>query len=267
MYYILRHAYLVGCYYQPGTNLDDILVDLATALNRAPSGLPILIGGDLNLSHTSFDFEEILDFLRSYDLDLLSDLDVTTFSNHNSSSRNDYTFCSKSAFGAKEIVIQDIVCSDHFPVSIIVKLNKNNSVINSHNQEVKPTFLHVDECVRMLSDPGLLELDAEEIPDKIDSILAAAIRPKKNRRKSTKPWFTAYSHSLRKSCQFLRRAANMNPNARKDFSLARTAYHRHLRSAKQEYEDNEVVKLIAKGRKDGLKAVLESPKEREGLST
>ncbi|KAG1650721.1 hypothetical protein GQR58_027787 [Nymphon striatum] len=55
----LKNISIIGFYFRPGTDLDDILISLATELNNVPSDQPTILGGDLNLHPDSSNFKEI----------------------------------------------------------------------------------------------------------------------------------------------------------------------------------------------------------------
>ncbi|CAG0893188.1 unnamed protein product [Cyprideis torosa] len=72
--------------------------------------------------------------------------------------------------------------------------------------------------------------------------------------RSKKPWFSEYSYDLRRRCQSLRRLALNDSSWNIDFTLARTAYHRHLRAAKKDHIRAQTEDLVFSAKREGLKA-------------
>ncbi|CAG0901635.1 unnamed protein product, partial [Cyprideis torosa] len=236
----ISFAYIIGCYYTPDMDFDDILLDLSQAINAAPQGIPIIIGGDFNLNPQSTGFGQLVTFLRSHDLSTISDTSIPTFFGPKSASRLDYIFCSRSIASPEEFVMSP-TASDHSSLVLKCKLPKfRRAPCSAVPSKVTIDF---DRCVRLLESVG--DVSSDILPQVIDDIFARSTTSKRPRKSpGRKHWFDALAFDLRKKCQTLHILSKRDPSFLQEFHLTRTAYHRHLRFLKKEDSIKKVSNLI-----------------------
>ncbi|CAG0905412.1 unnamed protein product, partial [Cyprideis torosa] len=250
----LFFASVIGFYYLPDSDLDDIILDLAAVVTKCNPLLPIIIGGDLNLHHDSTAFNDLLRMISSFDISLLSNSRVPTFFGRRNSYRLDYTFASNSLSSASESVSRK-VSSDHSPLRALAKFPRSR-LVSDFTLQNPSVRLDLDECAAKLSDPVLLGLPEDELPEAIDNIFKDCVESSADRRpRSKRPWFSQCSYDLRRRCQSLHRLALKDSSMNSDFLIARTAYHRHLRAAKKEHVSAQTEDLIYSAKRQGLKVL------------
>ncbi|CAG0904673.1 unnamed protein product [Cyprideis torosa] len=247
----LPYVSVIGVYYLPGTDPDDIILDLTAALNKCNPRLPIIIGGDFNLHHDDQSSKDLERVLSTYDLSLLSNPSIPTFFGQRNLSEAIST-CTATTNHPK-------ISNESYPPMIslcCLTLPSQPSSVSGTPTENLSTRLDLDDCVTQLNDPNLLLTPVDEIPQAIDNIFKGCSRPFPGRHsRSKKPWFTEYSYDLRRRCQSLRRLALNDSSWNADFTLARTAYHRHLRAAKKDHIRAQTEDLIFSAKREGLKAL------------
>ena len=158
----------ICCYYQPGTDLDDILIDLAILLSKASDQSLITISGDLNLSPTNPDFIELVNFLQSaYNIHIQSDTSHPTFIGHQGTSCIDHSF---STPDMKVISVKTISAaySDHLPLQMLSKIPIKSNHTNIKLLKQKP--IDFDVCISRLKSVDLNQ-NPITIVENIDKIL------------------------------------------------------------------------------------------------
>lgn len=254
----------IGVYFEPESDLDDIILCLANVLNNAPSALPVLIGGDFNLHPDSAEFREVSDFLRHYDVLLISDPSVPTFFHARGSSCIDYVFGS-SSLKVSECSCPPFQASDHAPLKVVLKLPRRNhsaGMKNSCNSR-----LDVQRCVDFLEDQSLLELPLPELVDSIDEFFGSSNASVPIKPKTSKPWFSSYAYELRRKCLRLLQCCASDPSFSSELAVAKTAYHRHLRWAKKAYDQQQCDNLIEAARRDGIRVLYRRAKTKSSGSS
>jgi hypothetical protein len=248
---------VVGVYFKPNSDLDDIITTLATALNNVNTSLPIILGGDLNLRPDTQDFREVQDFLSHYGMQLASDPSKPTFLYPRGKSCIDFVFAS-STLTVLNCSTIDVACSDHLPLQLVLKLPRKQATFNVRTSPRRG--LDLDACVDFLSNPELLQLPPHEVVHRIDEFFVSRDSTTPLKRKCAKPWFTRYSYSLRQECLRLLQLSRVNPAFSTQFCIARSAYHRHIRSAKLAYFRAKADDLVVLARREGLPALYRKAK-------
>ena len=87
---------VVGVYYKPSLDMDEVVEDLTRAIDASPDGAEIVVGGDFNRKLGDSDFGELCEFLGNSSISLLSDPETTTFIGAGGSSCVDHIFGSRS---------------------------------------------------------------------------------------------------------------------------------------------------------------------------
>ncbi|KAG1672160.1 RNA-directed DNA polymerase from mobile element jockey [Nymphon striatum] len=264
---LLPFVTLIGIYFSPKTDIDDILIMLATFLNNAPPNTPILLGGDLNVNINSEEFQELNNFLsKGYNLSLISDPTTNSFYNYKkdgtlTSSRIDHVFCSRSVPVVKSAVFITNDCSDHRPDHIVLKFKRNNTS-SSFTSSSSHSHIDIASAADFLSDPAFLAIPETQLISRINSIFSSCSIQAPRRKKNSKPWFNAHSYDLRARCKLLSQSTN-----RQDYIIARKAYHHHLHHAKWIYEKTQESALINSALEKGLPAIYKSAKAKTNGST
>ena len=244
--------------------MDDCLISLASALNNAPSNVPVLIGGDFNIRPTSPHFRELLDFLAHYDISLISNPSTSTYSYSKGSSCIDHVFASRS-LSRTAVSVLNIHCSDHFPVQVRLHLPRN---FKSAKIQYVPEYRRTDieSAAEALLDSSLLSCPIEQLPSKIDHIFRSCVTAKKVKR-NQKPWFSPYLYSLRRKCKILSDLAKVDPSYQLQYTIARKAYHTQIRISKELYNDSQRNLLVENALSKGLPALYKSAKRKSDAST
>lgn len=244
----LPHLTLIGVYFKPASDLDDIIMCLATALNHASSSHPILIGGDFNLRPDSVPFAEVTSFLSHYGLSIASDITKPTYTYSQGSSCLDYIFASRS-LKFSQVSLLDVSCSDHHPLQIKTFLPRH--MLKTECVSSPPSRLDLDSVVNRLS-----HLDPTSSPDiltsQINSIFSSSSRPSPIRKTPKKPWFSSHSYSLRCETKRLLRLSRNNPAYNLQYTLTRKAYHSHLRSSHRAFLASQQEAIVASSLNEGL---------------
>ncbi|KAG1667819.1 Acetylcholinesterase [Nymphon striatum] len=249
----LKNISIIGFYFRPGTDLDDILISLATELNNVPSDQPTILGGDLNLHPDSSNFKEVCNFLRPYNISVISNTSIPTYVYTKGSSCIDYVFAS-SPLHDPSVHVLNYSCSDHFPLQLKLRLRRNGSQLTKNLQKLHLDF---ESAIQALG-----KIDSSQPPDKVvqsvNNILQKCVHtfPQKSSQKSSrKAWFTHHLRSLRSNCLHLRHLSTLDPSFTRDYCVARTAYHKGIRYAKAAYLHKKSEMLIINAKELGIKAL------------
>lgn len=141
-----KTLYIIGVYFKPLADLDDIISDIHTAIvscNNFNKG--IVIGGDFNLHYGTNNFSNLASFLASYDILLVSDPSIITFVGNRGSSTPDHVFCS-THLKISSVSVPQRTESDHFPITV--------SILNSTVSRYIPTArkrINIEKCKMSMS--------------------------------------------------------------------------------------------------------------------
>ena len=248
------HISVIGCYFRPQSDLDDIVLTLATALNNIPSTLPVIIGGDFNVHPDSNEFKEISQFLRSYNITLISDPKTPTYTHSKGTSVIDYIFTSTS-LPIRKVQTLLLTSSDHFPLQAIVKIRRKPSMSTKYT-ESKLDFNSVINQLNQLS----TNIQPEILCSNIDSILTNSTT-RFTRKVNKTPWFSSVSYELRKNCQTLFKKSRSDPSYIQNYVIARKAYRSHLNHSKRNYERSKKDLMIQSALQNGISSLYKSAKK------
>ena len=252
----LPYAIIIGFYYTPSVDFDDLLLDLSTAINSSHYSLPFIIGGDLNLHPEDHEFSVLTQFLSRHDLSLVSDTKIYTFNGVKNSYRLDYTFVSRTLSSPIESVL-NVNCSDHFPVLLTCKFPRkrtDSDISYSSNKK-----LDLDQCALILQNECFSNIPDCDLIKTIDSIFQFCSVSQKECKKR-KPWFDSTSYDLRNNCRALLILSRNDSRYNRDYRLARTAYHTHLRNAKRNHNFLICNNLVEKTKEKGIHALYRAAK-------
>ena len=242
------HISIIGVYFKPNSDIDDIIISLATALRNIPASSPIVIGGDFNVHPNTTEFFEICDFLFHQGISLISRTDQPTFSYSKGSSCVDYIFSSR-CLPVKSVKTIPINSSDHIPIQAVLRVRRKASL---PSRVILPKRIDIDAAVKDLTQLQIDDVPAHELCSKIDQILNQATRTMTIRKEPKKPWFNQHSYELRKYCQNLFHLSKRDSKYLAEYSIARKAYQSHLRYAKKSYEESKNQNLIDKTLRNGI---------------
>ena len=251
--------YIIGVYYKPTLELDEIISDLLTALKCCSNtALGILVGGDFNIKFDSFEFQSLLKMLNSIDLHLCTNPNTITFVGNRSESTPDYAFCSSNL----KIVNSSVPRrpeSDHFPV--VVSVGKENSQPNPNckkqNHEKVFDYALCSHLLEALTVPK--DLHIEELAQKIHGILSAShVLFNSKPTKRDKLWH-------------LRRDANealdlynryKSPFLRSYYLQCRRALQRETLLMKRRKNEAKISKLLKETEEQGIRALYKQTRTR-----
>jgi len=95
---------LIGVYYRPSLELDDVITDLSKAITSCGNQDEIILSGDFNIQYGTPDYVELEEFVDSCGLSLRSDPSIATFfnGNHAGHSTPDHLFASRLIGGLSD---------------------------------------------------------------------------------------------------------------------------------------------------------------------
>ena len=132
----IRGTTIIGFYFNPSTDVDDIIEKVSQVLSTVKNPNKCVIGGDFNLNAylvKSNNFVVFENFMNSHSFGLISDPDIPTFSNSNGLSTPDHIFASYQVTGTNSLV-HNFAASDHFPISTTLHIPryqvKNDELLN-----------------------------------------------------------------------------------------------------------------------------------------
>ncbi|KAG1655019.1 hypothetical protein GQR58_024744 [Nymphon striatum] len=115
--------HIIGVYYKPSTEFDDLHTDLHKALSSCSTPY-IVIGGDFNLHYKDTELKDLLKLLDSFHITLCSNPDVHTFFSKKSSCV-DYIFTSHS-LPDTSVDILNRSESEHLPLKATIKMDRHD---------------------------------------------------------------------------------------------------------------------------------------------
>ncbi|KAG1658844.1 hypothetical protein GQR58_022766 [Nymphon striatum] len=121
---ILGTLHIIGVYYNPSTEFDDLHTDLHKALSSCNTPY-IVIDGDFNLHYKDTELKDLLKLLDSFHITLCSNPDVHTFFSKKSSSCVDYIFTSHS-LPDTSVDILNRSESEHLPLKATIKMDRHD---------------------------------------------------------------------------------------------------------------------------------------------
>lgn len=74
-----RSLLIIGIYFRPNSELDDVTETLLSAIGSCPEGFQIIVGGDFNLNPSDPEFNELCYILHSHNIILSSNGVTPTF--------------------------------------------------------------------------------------------------------------------------------------------------------------------------------------------
>ena len=256
----LPHISVLGCYFKPTTDFDDLVLSLASALSLCPPDLPILIGGDFNLRPDSVQFKDLSYFLAHYGISLLSDPSTPTYLYSQGSSCIDHVFASRS-LQSPSVKVQDISCSDHLPLQTKFSVPRLTKLTTK--QACPPARIDIPSAATALSnlDP---ESPVPSLISEVDKIFASSTTvPRRGRKARSRTWFKECCYALRRQCGEWKHLSQGNPMYLSDYVIARKAYHHHIRFEKEQSNRAERDQLVADAMEKGLPALFRKAKSRQ----
>lgn len=149
---------VIGVYYKPSLEFDDLILDLVKALDACCDDIPIVLGGDFNLHYGTPDFRNLAELLEIFNISLVSDPSRISFDGVQGSSTPDHVFISTSPrISGVNVRTVPRPQSSHFPICVELSLNSVNT--EAEKAEVFPeSRLDVELCKTKLI-PILSNLD------------------------------------------------------------------------------------------------------------
>ena len=253
---------IIGVYYKPTLELDDILIDLTVVLDICRnSNLSIILGGDFNLHLNTAKFSELLDLLSSYDISLTSDPSFPSFVGNNGSSTPDHIFSSHALNCLSTTVSRPE--SPHFPLSFIVDLPDNPPAAPPNSDLVFE--LDYEKCNHDL------KLNApSQLPTKNPSVLTLELNKilsnclsTKQRRPPSPPWHSNTLVSLKRNSKrslefFLRSPSPLN---RQKYMASRKAVSIEIKRNTTKFYENKLSSAILNAQEQGIKSLYKSAKK------
>ncbi|KAG1654185.1 hypothetical protein GQR58_025152 [Nymphon striatum] len=244
--------------------LDDIIISLATVLNKVSSSQHIILGGDLNLHPESENFTQLCQFLASYGVSLLSNPSEHTYIHLKGSSCIDYIFTSRNIHYSSASVLS-IMCSDHLPIQVKARLPRSKNYLKVTAKLPLAKALDLDSAAIALHnlDPNI---SSENLISSINEILLFNSRQKTHHRKYRNPWYSPYLASLRNDCLRLRFKSKSDPSFLPAFCIARNAYYKHIRNAKRLHGELTAEKLTQDAQQNGIRSLCRHAKSKRSTS-
>jgi len=179
---------VIGVYYRPNLDLDEIITDLALATSSCGHQDEIVLCGDFNLHHGTREFEELEEFLDSCGISLRSDPNVSTFFHHAGRSTPDHLFASRT-IEMPSCRVGNLHASDHEPITAVFKVARKMESFAF----TKTTLGRID--IAQL-ESRLDQISANISPSAWISQCSAAVqnsrkivRPRKDKKK---PWYDEF---------------------------------------------------------------------------
>ena len=187
---------VIGVYYSPALDFDDVFSDLTQALLSCPENGRIILGGDFNLKNGTEEFKILQHLLDSYNINLRSNPDCSTYTHAKGSSTPDHVFLSRDLVSPK-CTVTKLCASPHEGLNVTFKVPAR-----------RRDKSYLEPVVRKVLDPVLCAKNLDEISRTIElapqplwaqkvshafSSASRTLKPKKDRKK---PWFSEYHRDL-----------------------------------------------------------------------
>jgi hypothetical protein len=253
---------IIGVYYQPTLEFDDLIIDLVTALSSCSPDLPILLGGDFNLHATSPDFRHLLQILHCYNISLVSDPDVITFDGPQGSSSPDHVFCSASHLvSSVRVKTCPRVESSHYPLSVELHLKGKRSDSVSQVDKFPTERVDTEQCKRKLQQI-LVDVDQQQPDVLAEKICEAFSSSMSHRQKNNR---NVFSHKIAQLKSETKEAFKLYQRYGgaflKDVYLrCRRIFHAEIRVHKQAMRSASIAKLIESTQTNGIRALYKPAK-------
>lgn len=247
---------VIGVYYPPGTDMDDISSDVLQALNEC-RGHEIVIGGDWNLKVGENNFSCLSSLLANENITLRSNPQIPTYYHSKGSSSPDHVYTSSKLISptCNTLNIQDT--SPHQPIQVVFKTQKQKPP-----SKVMKRFLHIPRCTHLLENLNLSKVSEPLWASSIQEIFMKSSSIRRSRKKLRKnPWFGQYHHDLQNIMRSNFNAIKADvPGAHAAYTTSRIAYQKALKFSRKNHACVEVENLIASARANGLKSVFKAAK-------
>lgn len=250
---------VIGVYYPPKTDLDDIIEDLLTALDSCNHATPTFLGGDFNLHYEDAAFKSVSDMLLNFNLTLQSNPDIPSFIGFNGESCVDHIFASHPI----SVSTANRIESDHLPLVTSFKIPKPNLSDTSATTATFSTKKFQQELINFDYDM-LPFLSDSSIRHKFNDLLlkCKSDRPP-TRSTSVKTWFTPFLYELRHSTlKFLKLYRKFSrTDFRQLYLMYRSAYSKNMKLAKKQFFINESLKLLSDAKNNGISSLYKACKK------
>ena len=245
---------VIGVYYKPTLEFDDLILDLITAISACSSEFPILLAGDFNLHVGTADFKHLTEILQFHNISLISDPNEITFDGPQGRSTPDHVFCSSHpSVVSAEVTVEPRTESSHFPLLVSMKFEHS-----SQSQEGIPLpkeRLDIDICKEKLTTvlSQLNTKSASVLANEIcDAVANSMSTPRKNRG--------TFSHQITKLKQEVREAFQLyqkykSPFFKDTYFSCRRELHRAIKLNKQRLKEMKVSNLLRDTNENGIRAL------------
>lgn len=238
---LVRDVLIVGCYFKPTLEIDEITEELALALQKASNQEKVVLLGDFNLKPGSAKFVELEHFLEQYNVTLRSDPKTHTYFHATGASTLDHVFVA-GGLEVEETLVHDLLVSDHKPISLVIRITCKNSCQSTRLHQKRT---NLDKAAELLRGTPVSDIT----PGVLSSLLSPDdVKVGQRPSRKNKPWFTPFLKDLRdRTMAFLWDIKGGSPNYHA-YSIARTAYHKNLRQSEIETKIMEVQDYLDKSK-------------------
>ena len=233
--------WVVGVYYKPSLEIDDVVHDLSSVLSMVPRGCDVVVGGDFNLEASHPSFEILSALLSNYGLALISNPNISTYHSASSQSSIDHIFSTRLNEPTTDVMLTSL--SDHCLINVVSKFGRRiirerkvsnpvkvEKLCPSSRKKIDHSRLSVRLGNIQQRDPPHMVTDVVEAFQECQKKIKI---PKVINEK--KPWFTPFHRALRhKMLQWLRAFKRTRGDyERYRYCLSRNAYHLSLRRSER----------------------------------
>ena len=259
---------IIGVYYKPLLDFDDVILDLVSAISACSMNLPIILGGDFNIHAGSSKFRHLCEILDIYNISLVSDPNLITFDGHQGCSAPDHVFCTTdSLITSVNVRTVPRMESPHFPLSINVQvLNQDD---RSSGAEIFPKErLNIDACKAKLAEilPNVGNRSAAQLADELcEAFSSSKSIPLERKNK-------LHSHKVAElkreaSEAFKLYQKHRGPFFKDVYFRCRRDLHRAIRLHKQSTREASIAKLIENTQLTGIRALYKTAKPKSTSSS
>ena len=271
------NVYVVSFYLKPTMEFDDKVTDIVTALDKAPRGFELIIGGDFNIKPQEPEFTELRNLLdEEYGIYLASDPKIPTYyytkkvqnpqtkiwEDLPASSTVDHIFCTEG-LNVTKTSVGPLTGSDHCPTSIVIKVKRNllrkRNIAQEAKGFVKPAAFsealkeHESRFANLTPKEQIAGLN-----NLISSLNKAPSKSKKKKNHYHKEWYSEYLSSLRKimlnhRCNSMKNTSSHILHSK--YLIARRAYNAACKKAKEEFEKKKMENMIEVIKTEGMSAL------------
>lgn len=250
---------VVGVYYKPTLDLDDVILDLTVAIDKCRDlDLPVLLGGDFNFLPGSDNFTELIELLSSFDITLSSDPSLFSFVGHQGKSTPDHVFSSHTLVCSTSTIARPE--SPHLPLSAIIKCLRPYSASDDTNMV---PILDYEQCISLLSQNELSQSNNPSVlVDDLNGIITACVT-KKVRRLPSPPWHSAKLTRLKNnSVQALKSFLDApSPLRKRRYMDARKAVTAEIHQNTKKFYESKVAEAIKNAHDQGISSLYKSAKK------